>query len=136
MTGQAGGVFLRDAEGRPVPAHVIDFATSRGNLGQVWVPDTHYDAEAIRAAIALRAGAADAISDLPGVTGQAPGIYRRGPDGTAYDGVLITFTTPGGLGGQVWVSYAQYDPAMAQAMIDDEADRMRTIGQLAATQEG
>lgn len=136
MTGQAGGVFIRDAEGRAVPAHVIDFTTSRGNLGQVWVPDAHYNAETIQAAIALRAGAADTISGLPGVTGQTPGIYRRGLDGTAYDGVLITFTTPGGLDGQVWVGYAQYDPAMVQAMIDDEADRMRTIGQLAVAPEG
>lgn len=129
-------MFLRDAEGRPVPAHVVDFTTARGEAGQVWVPDSHYDAETVRAAIAIRAALADAVAAVPGVTGQTPGIYRRAPDGTAVDGTLITFTTPGGQAGQVWADYASYDPAMVAAAIEAEAARMAGIGQLASTQEG
>lgn len=136
VTGQQGGVFLRDADGRPVPAHVVSFETAAGQLGQVWVPDTHYDADTVRAAIAVRAAAADDVAALPGVTGQVPGIFRRGPDGTAYDGVLVDFTTPGGLDGQVWVGYAQYDPAIVRAAIEAESETMRQVGQLAAAQEG
>ena len=136
MTGQAGGVFIRDADGRPIPAHVIDFVTSRGEAGQVWVPDSHYDAETVRAAIAIRAALADAVAAVPGVTGQTPGIYRRVPDGAAVDGVLVDFVTPGGASGQVWADYASYDPVMVAAAIDDEMARMTQVGQLASGQEG
>lgn len=45
---------------------VIEFTTGRGNHGTVFVPDRDYNPTAATRAIAARAAAMDAVSDLSG----------------------------------------------------------------------
>lgn len=65
VTGQAEQMNLDD-QGAFVPGVTVSFRTADGHNGTVWLPNTRYTLDAVRAAIAERAAAFQAVAKLQG----------------------------------------------------------------------
>lgn len=64
VTGQLSNQFGSDGSGTPVQGHVISFTTGDGWRDSVFVPDDHYNAHNVTAAIHAKAQIADAVGKL------------------------------------------------------------------------
>jgi hypothetical protein len=64
VTGDSPDQFSTVNSATPVLGHVIQFQTTNGNRGSVFVPNDHYTTAHVRAAIQVQADLADEIASL------------------------------------------------------------------------
>lgn len=66
ITADAPEQYDFDTAGNPVIGHKISFLTGAGNRGTVFVPQDHYNVNAVRAMVAAAAKTADQVRALTG----------------------------------------------------------------------
>lgn len=66
VTGDTPDQYDFNGGGQAVVGHVVSFLTGDGNRGSVFVPNDHYNANAVRDMIAVQAAIADQVAALSG----------------------------------------------------------------------
>lgn len=64
VTGDLPDQYDFDGGGSPVLGHKVSFITGQGNRGSVFVPNDHYNPDAIRVLIHAQAVTADSVASL------------------------------------------------------------------------